>query len=1154
MNRVWTLAALIAMLAAAPLIAQSPQGTITGTISDSQGARVPGVEVVATAVATNLTYKGSSSQDGTYVIAALPVGRYEVTATSAGFKTFKRTDIQLEVAQRLRLDITLEIGQLTETITVEGEVSRVRTEESALGTVVERRRIEQLPMNGRHVFNLVKLVTGVQPIDRGADGFGEITNQGFSQIQFNGGPVYGTQMFLDGGANTVPVHNEISVVPMVDAVEEFKVETNGLKAEFGQTSGGVVNIVTKSGTNEVHGSLYEFFRNDALDARNAFATQVASNTGRIKPVLRYNQYGGTVGGPVWMPKVYDGRNRTFFFVGYEQWRFRNSEIRRATVPTPLERAGDFSNTRDGNGVLLPIYDTATTRANPNGSGFIRDIMPGNIVPKNRQDPLSLKVLEFMPLPNTPPLNAFSNTNNFYSLAVQPSNQGVTNMRFDHRISDKDSAFFRYSGTRNTRWGQGYGLGPADPDTFARIDQRDNHNFVATETHIFSPSIINEFKANVTRQNLPFQSIGYGGDWPRKLGYPSIIPNDMFPAVGIGGMLQLGPTSFSFGLRAQNQVQFADSLTWIRGKHTIKIGVDQRYIRENWINKSNPSGSFTFAAGLTGDPQRPAGTGVGMATYLLGAVSGGSLTVRSHMSFHSWSHASYVQDDWKVTPRLTLNFGLRYDLRSGPVERWNKHSNFEPFTINPETKHLGLLNYAGVNGYPRNFVNRNNRDFGPRVGFAYDITGDGKTVIRGAYGIVHMLTESYDMQADSSNSLGWEATTPFASTLGSNYPAFQFSVGPTSLIQPKGAAGGPNAFRGLAVRWQSLVAPPPYLQQANLTLQREIVGQWVVSASYAGNRGVNIPGSNYNLNQLDPKYYLEYGLALQNNVPNPYYGQIASGALAGTTVPRSQLLLPYPDYGSVMTMANHGNSSTYHSVQLTLEKRYAKGISALFSYTGGKLIDESFSSAGSSGETGDFRVGRLNRRVDRAIDQNDVSQRFVGSGVFELPFGKGKKFASDAPTAVDYIIGGWQVNTITTIQTGTPLMVRGANNFTISWPDLLRDPTLKGNNRGVSKWFDTTAFANPRDFVIGNAPRTLPNTRGPGMVSMDLSAFKNFMIMEKSKLEFRAEAFNFLNHVNLNNPGVSFSPNRQGVNTNAAFGVITSSMKARSVQLGLRLTF
>lgn len=1153
MNRIWSLVALIALMATAPLLAQSPQGTITGTITDSQGARVPGVEVVATQVDTNLTFKGSSSQDGIYVIPALPVGRYEVNATASGFKTFRRTDIQLEVSQRLRLDMTLELGQLTETITVEGEVSRVRTEESSLGTVVERRRIEQLPMNGRHVFNLVKLVTGVQPIDRGADGFGEITNQGFSQIQFNGAPVYGTQMYLDGGANTVPVHNEIGVVPMVDAVEEFKVETNGLKAEFGQTSGGVVNIVTKSGTNELHGSLYEFFRNDALDARNAFATQVASSTGRIKPVLRYNQYGGTAGGPVWIPKIYDGRNRTFFFVGYEQWRYRNSEIRRATVPTALERGGDFSNTRDSKGALIPIYDPATTKPNPSGSGFVRTVMPGNLVPKDRQDALSLRVQEFMPLPNTPPLDAFTNTNNFYSMAVQPSNQGVTNIRIDHRISDKDSTFFRYSGTRNTRWGQGYGLGPADPDIFARIDQRDNHNFIATETHIFSPSIINEFKANATRQNLPFQSLGYGGDWPEKLGYPSIIPNDMFPAVTIGGMLQIGPTSFSFGQRAQNQVQFADTLTWIKGKHQIKIGVDQRYIRENWINKSNPSGQFSFAAAMTGNPQSQAGTGVGQATYLLGAVTGGSLTVRNHMSFHSWSHASYIQDDYKVTPRLTLNLGLRYDLRSGPVERWNRHSNFDAFSTNPETKMLGMLTYAGVDA-PRNFVDRNNTDFGPRIGFAYALTGDGKTVIRGAYGIVHMLTESYDMQADSSNSLGWEATTTFVSTQGSNYPAFQFSTGPSLLVQPKGAAGGPSAFRGLAVRWQSLEAPPPYLQQANLTLQREIMGQWVVSASYSGSRGVHIPGSNYNLNQLDPKYYLEYGLALQNQVANPFYGQIASGGLAGATVSRAQLLLPYPDYGSVMTMANHGNSSSYHSGQFTLEKRYAKGISALISYTGSKLIDESFSSAGSSGETGDFRIGRLNRRGDRAIDQNDVSQRMVASGVFEMPFGKGKKFASDAPMAVDYIIGGWQVNTITTIQTGTPLSVRGANNNALNWPNVTKDPTLKGEDRGVSKWFDTTAFANPPNFVVGNAPRTLPNTRGPGMVSMDLSAFKNFRLREHSVVEFRAEAFNFLNHVNLNNPGTTFSPNAAGVNTNASFGVITSSMKARSVQLGLRLTF
>jgi hypothetical protein len=411
-----------------------------------------------------------------------------------------------------------------------------------------------------------------------------------------------------------------------------------------------------------------------------------------------------------------------------------------------------------------------------------------------------------------------------------------------------------------------------------------------------------------------------------------------------------------------------------------------------------------------------------------------------------------------------------------------------------------------------------------------------------------------MQADNSNSLGWEATTTFASTQGSNYPAFQFSAGPTELIYPKGAAGGPSAFRGQSVRWQNLYAPPPYLQQLNLTIQREMFAQWVFSASYAGNRGVHIPGSNYNLNQLDPKYYLEYGLGLQNLVTNPFYGQIASGGVSGPTVSRAQMLLPYPDYGSVMTMANHGNSSTYHSLQFTVEKRYSRGISALFSYTGGKLIDESYSSAGSSGETGDFRYGRINRRIDRAIDQNDVSQRAVASGVFELPFGKGRRYASDSPAVLDALIGGWQANTITTIQTGTPLIIRGANNFALNYPNVLKDPTLYGENRGVSKWFDTSAFANPPDFYIGNAPRTMPNTRGPGMVQMDLSAFKTYRIKEKATVEFRAEAFNVLNHVNLNNPGTTFSPNRQGVNTNASFGVITSSMKARSVQLGLRLTF
>ncbi len=1141
------------VLLAGVALAQSPLGTITGTITDAQQARVPGVEVEAKNVGTGISYRATSSADGTYVITNLPVGKYELSASAPGFKSFRRTDITVEVAQRLRLDITLELGAVTETITVTGEVSRVQTEQSALGTVVERQRIEQLPLNGRHVFNLVKLVAGVRPIDRSADGFGEITNQGFSQITFNGGPVYANQFFIDGGMNTVPVHNEISVVPMTDAVEEFKVETNALKAEFGQTSGGVVNVATKAGTNELHGSLYEFFRNDALDARHAFATTPDPVTGRIKPVLRYNQYGGTVGGPVWIPKTYNGKNRTFFFVGYEQWRHRTSSVQRRTVPTLAQREGDFSTTFDGLGNLIPLFDPATTRPNPAGSGFVRDPLPGNIVPKNRMDPLSLKVLEYMPKPNKEPEDRLTNALNFISLASTPVNQGVTNIRVDHRFSDRDSIFSRYSGTRNTRQGTGLGLGPADPETFARRDQRDNHNFVFTETHVFSPAVINEFKANLTRQNLPFLHPSFGQNWPDKLGMPKIFPRELFPRVEIGGVLAIGAGSFAAGIRAQHTVQLADSVSIIQGRHQIKIGTDQRWMQLNWRRFGYISGQFSFAASLTNNPQRPAGTGIGMATFLLGEVSGGTQEMLPSFSFHSWSNGTYVQDDFKLTPRLTLNLGLRYDFSSTPVERHNRHSNFDPFIINPQTNMLGVLTYSGVTA-PRTFVDRDRNNFGPRFGFAYDLTGDGKTAIRGGYGVVYLLTESGDTQGDDSNALGFSASTPFVAVGGGPFKAFQFSVGPTSLVIPQGPAGGPSAFRGFGVRYQDRNAPTPYLQQWNFTIQRELPGRWVASASYAGNKGTKLFGANYNLNQLDPTHFA-LQLRLQDLVPNPFFGQILSGGLSGATVSRSQLLLPLPDYLTVTTYANHGSSSIYHSLQVTIERRYAQGLSALISYTNSKLINDSFSSAGSAGAIGEFRLGRFNRRLERAIDQNDVTHRLVASAVYELPFGPGKPWLSDVRGVWGQVVGGWQLNTITTIENGTPLMVRGANNFTgINFPDVIRDPSLPRSQRSISRWFDTDAFRNPADWVIGNAPRTLPNTRGPGMVDVALSAFKNFRLAERKQLEFRAEAFNALNRVNYTNPNVSFSPNRQGVNTNALFGRVTNSLAARRVQLGLRLTW
>lgn len=1148
-----TCLALVIILLSMPAAAQTALGTITGTISDPQGAGVPNVQVTVTAVATNLKYTGTSSADGTYTITQLPIGGYELNASADGFKSFHQTNINIEVSQRLRLDIPLQVGAVSESIKVTAEIPRVQTEDSMLGTTVERMRIEELPLNGRHVFNLVKIVAGVQPRSNVTDGFAEVNNQTFSQIRINGGPAYGNQFLLDGSVNSAPVHNEIGVVPMSDAVEEFRVETNALKAEFGQTAGGVINVVTKMGGNDFHGSLYEFLRNDALDARNAFSTQPDPRTGRIKQVLRYNQYGGTVGGPVWIPKLYDGRNRTFFFAGYEQWKWRSTGAPRlGTVALPEWREGNFSNLRNGAGALIPLFDPATTRQNPNGAGFIRDPLPGNIVPTSRMDPLSLRVLQYMPQANAIATDPYTGANNFVALVPSTSDQGVTTVRIDHRVTDRDMLFFRYSGTRNTLENRGYGLNEAD--SVARNDQRDNHNAIVNYTRVITPNIVNDLRFAASRQWLPFQHPSFDQGWPAKLGFPSQIPQDQFPPVVISGLMAISQASFSAGLRAQQYIQIVDGVTITRGKHNFKTGFDLRWSRLSFINRANPSGRFDFNASLTGNPLSPANTGFGFASYLLGEVGGGMIGFRPFFQHRALPLGAYFQDDWKVTRTFTVNLGLRYDVSFGPSEMHNRHSSFDPFLVNPQTGMLGVMTYDGVNGVPSSYVNLDKNNFGPRIGFAWDPKGDGKTAIRAGYGVIYTISEIGHIQGDNSNALGFSVDTPFTGPAGVPARAFRFSDGPSTILQPLGADGGPSAFRGFNGQYQDRNGRTPYMQQWNFTIQRALWAGWTISGIYAGSRGVKLFGGNYNLNQLDPKYF-DQGLDLQTTVPNPFYGQITSGALASPTVQKQVLLRAYPDYQTVQTFAANNASSSFHSLQLIAEKRFSSGISALVSYTKSKLITDALSIGGGGTATGlgDFRNGLFNRRLDRAIDQDDVSQRLVASGVLELPFGRGKKIGSNMNRVLDAFAGGWQMNGIATRQTGLPLVVRGSNNFTnINFPDMTVDPSL--DHPTANGWFNTDAFRNPANFVIGNAPRTTPSTRGPGLLDVSFSLFKTFRIAERFRLETRWEMFNALNTVNLNMPDMNFSPNTAGVNTNANFGRIFGSLEARRMQFGLRLAF
>lgn len=1126
---------VLLMLAAAAM-AQSPLATISGTITDQQQARVANVEVVARQVETNLTYRAVSSTVGTYFITNLPLGRYEVTAQRAGFKNLRRTDINLEVGQQLRLDLVLEVGAVSESVTVRGEVTRVQTESSSLGTVVERQRFEKLPIRDRDPYSLVLLVAGAQSISKEGDS---------ENVRYNGGPTKGNQVLLDGSLNVAISKTPIGTTPMVDTVEEFRVETNSLKAEFGVTGGGVVNLVTKAGTNAFHGSLHEFVRNDYFDARNAFVTE-PDDSGRTKPIVRRNQYGGTLGGPLWLPKIYDGHNRTFFFFGYEQRGIRESGLMRYTVPTPLERGGNFTQTFDATGAMIRLFDPATTRANPSGSGFVRDTLPGNVVPKARMDPLSLRFLEFIPLPNTTPQVALTNSNNYLFMGSSPTDESSLSWRTDQRFTDKDSVFLRYTNTKSLYNNRGDGLDFAD--RAARHDQNDTHNGVLTYMRALTPKIMNEFKASAVRKILFFKAPGVDDGWPDKLGLPEILPRDIFPRVNISGIITLG-NAYAIGYRAEHSIGINDSFSIVKGRHLIKTGADQRWLRLNWLRGGQTSGGFSFAPSLTNDPQRPGGSGIAMATFLLGEVSSGTQEFVPGFGFQTWWHSSYVQDDFKLTPRLTLNLGLRYDLFSDPVERHNRFTSFDPLVINPETKRLGVVRYAGVT-MDRHFADRDNNNFGPRFGFAWDPFGKGKFVARGGYGLVYAMSDLMDIQI---NPQGFSATSTFAPIGGGPYKAFQFSEGPTFLNEALGAKAGPTALIGRDAPYQDRNAPSSYVQQWNFTLQTALPGNFTVAATYAGNHGVKLIGGDYDLNQIDPVYW-PLGLQLQNLVTNPFFGQIPTGSLSGQTMSRGQLLKPYPDYLTVYTYGNHDSSSTYHSLQLTLERRYSHGLSTLVSFTGSKLIDDSYSVFSAGQRQSDYRLGRFNRRLDRGLDQYDIPKRFVGTVVYELPWGPGKRFLSGLSGPAKYLAGGWQVNAIYTIQPeGWPLAVRGANNYTVSWPDLVSNPSLPRSERSAARWFDTNAFRNPPDYVLGNAPRRL-NTRGPGYRAMDLSLQKNIQLREGMQLQIRADAYNAFNNVNLNDPNVTFSPNRQGVNTNAMFGRITSAATARNIHLGMRLTF
>ncbi|MBN8729971.1 MAG: carboxypeptidase regulatory-like domain-containing protein [Acidobacteria bacterium] len=1123
-----------ALAAALNLFAQVQSGTISGVVTDQQDAIITAAQVEIKNTGTNAVFRTQTNDSGNYTAPGLPIGNYEITAQLQGFKRTVRSGIRLQVNQNAQVNIRLEVGQLAESVEVTGEAPLVDTGSATLGVVIENRRVRDLPLNGRSALALTLLNAGViSNAGPTNSGFGDRGIQ-LSSLSINGSPNSMNNQTLDGNNNILSYVGEVGIPPAVDAVEEFKVQSGAMSAEFGFTAGGTINLVTKSGTNQIHGTAYEFLRNDKFDARNTFAAN--------KLPLRYNQFGASAGGPVI-------KDKTFVFGNWEEYRLRQSRPRITSTPIAEWRQGNFANLRNATGVLIPIYDPNTIRANPNGAGQVRDLYPGNIVPTSRFDPIARKIVDFYPAPNRVPSNAFTFAQNFQDSALTLTDWTQWNFRADHRFNESHAIFFRYTSAQHAPSGNSIFTDPTVGQD--RVDDQVNRNAVISDTYTLSPTLINNLRVGLMRQFFTFRAINGGQGWPRKLGLPEIVPNDQFPQIAFGFDTIGGQ---AFGTRASLNWDIQEMLTKVTGNHATKFGFNYRILYGGNRQGAALSGDYAFG-GLTSNPQSPAGTGNNMAQFLTGDVSSSFIDRILGNSNHGAAISWFIQDDWKVNRRLTLNLGVRWDWQKRPYERYNGLIDFDPSARVTGSPFTGNTVFAGRDGQPRSFLKEDYNDFAPRFGFALDVFGSGKTVIRGGYGIYY---PSIFFRPFLGNPQLFSSTRTNYVAQGPGLRAFRFQDGfPTKPLESPGAAAGPLALLGQGVSFTQRDETTPLTQQWNFGIQHQIAN-WLIDVTYAGNKGNGFMAGGYNLNQVDPTVRFQLQQNLNTPVPNPYAG-LVPGGLGAATITRERALMPFPYYTGV-TVSNPllGNYLS-HQLQVNIQRRMSTGLLLNFAYTNGKKISDStlvpvdFGPIEQITDNG-FQDGLFNRKLNRSVDPGDVSQRLVVSALYELPFGRGKAF-SPANGVAQRIVGGWQINMISVMQTGIPLTVRGANNNAADRPNSTGiSAGLPSDQRTAQRWFDTTQFVNPPQFTLGNVSRTIGDVRHPGTVNFDLSLVKDTRITERINLQFRAEAFNAFNQVNYGLVDDTFGAGPDGRNARAQFGTITTARDARIMQLGLKLIF
>jgi len=1145
--------ALLATAAGNRIHAQAT-AQITGAVTDTSGALIQGATVTVTNEGTNVVSDATTNDAGNYSVMFLPPGSYKVAVEKGGFRAVSRGGIVLQVAQVVKLDFQLEIGVLTESITVGTAGALLDVSTNAIGGVVASDKIENDPMKGRNSSAFMQLVPGVlMPANMGSQPVLESHYQFFS---VNGGRPGQNLFLLDGGNDNDVGYNGPEYTASVETVQEYRVQTNNYAAEYANFQGGVVNIVTKSGTNQFHGDLFEFFRNNALEATGFFVNA----TGTPKPSLKMNQFGGTFGGPI-------RKNKTFFFGSFEGLKFlipaggAGSAAGLPTVtsvPTALQRTGDFSKTFAANGSLITIYDPASVVPNPNSPGtFMRSAFANNVIPKDRINPISAAVLQYYPQPNT--AGALTGLNNYRISASEPERDYNISLKMDHRLTDNTSLMGRYSESFNeTRLPNVYNS-VADP---FNSDTLEHHaSGVISLNRIFSPTFLGEFVASWNRFTYNISSAGTGFD-PGKLGFPGYLaanaPVIGFPQFTIASFSNIGYYYASHD--TWSRPEFRGNLTKTRGNHTIKFGGLFGMAYLNGLKNNNFDGTYGFTQQFTQGPNpliASTTAGFGFATFLVGNPTSGTYnpTLENAADLSKYI-GFYVQDEYKVTRRLTVNLGLRWDDEFPRTERYNHIPNWDfssPTTLANGTKITGGLMFPGVNGLGRGQYNNQTKNFAPRIGIAYNVTDN--TVIRAGYGIFYGNTFGAGDNFGQVPNTGFGCSTSVnATTDGGVTPAATISNPfPNGLCQVSGSKGGLASAMGTSALVFSRYYKTLYSQSWSLDIQRKLPKDILFQIGYSGSRGLHLP-SAVSLDELNPRY-LSLGTQLNNPVANPFYGVISQGTLSSPTITLAQSLLPYPQYLNVTWEVDPYGASTYHSLLAKVEHRFAHGFSILGSYTFSKIIDDVISSP--TGFNADqFAFGYVqnyyNTHAERSIASFNVPQRLVISYVYELPFGPGKSFLTQGG-ALGKIVGGWQINGITTFRSGTPLVVTGGNTSALNagtqrpnWNG--QNPTLSGDPRSrLNQYFNTVDFSFNPLYTFGTAPRVMPDLYGPGINDWGISVFKNTSIRERFTLQFRAEAFNAFNRVQFANPATNI--------TLGTFGVIsTQANLPRDIQLALKLKF